>query len=461
MLLHIFKKLSILNLAIVFLFIACEDFLEPETPLDQMEQDNVFANETTATAAVTTLYGKLRDGGFLNGSFSGNGFLFGLYADELDYHSFPGSPPEPFYLHQVLPTSSALTDVWNTPYNIVYSANAILEGIETATALPEELKRQLRGEALFVRGFCHFHLVNVFGDVPYIKTTDYTVNATIKRMPSSQVYDYIITDLLEAKSLLGDEYVGSERVRPNSLVVSALLARMYLYTGDWANAQLESTRLINSSLYTLDADINNVFLKESPSTIWQFKPLNEGDNTAEAKIYVIPAAPPSIVSLNPNIVADMEAGDLRKTNWIGEVSNGSQTWYFPFKYKEQLNTGTSREYSKVFRLVEQYLIRAEARAMMGNISGAQQDLNLIRNRVGLENTTATTSEQLRNSILSERRFEFFTEFGHRWFDLRRMGMAEELLAPIKPGWRNTDLLLPIPESELLANSNLNPQNPGY
>jgi hypothetical protein len=157
----------------------------------------------------------------------------------------------------------------------------------------------------------------------------------------------------------------------------------------------------------------------------------------------------------------MEDGDLRRTKWVGEVSDGTQTWYFPFKYKQQFNTGTSLEYSKVFRLAEQYLIRAEARAMTGNISGAQQDLNSVRNRAGLESTTASTSEQLRDAIISERRFELFTEFGHRWFDLRRTGTAEVVLAPIKPGWRNTDLLLPIPESELLANPNLNPQNPGY
>lgn len=457
----LFTKPSILVLAISFFFMGCEDFLEPETPLDQIEQENVFANETTATAAVTTLYGKLRDGGFLSGNLSGNGFLFGLYSDELEYYSYPGFPTEPFYLHQVLSTNTALTDVWNVPYNIIYSANAILEGIETSTSLSEELKSQLRGEALFVRGFCHFHLVNSFGDVPYIKTTDYSINKSVKRMPSLQVYDNILADLLEAKFLLGNEYLDSERVRPNSLVVSALLARVYLYQGDWANAEMESTRLIDNSQYALDADINNVFLKDSPSTIWQFKPLNEGGNTAEAKIYVIPAGPPTIAALNPQFVADMEDGDLRRTNWIGEVSDGSQTWYFPFKYKEQLNTGTSREYSKVFRLGEQYLIRAEARTMIGVISGAQHDLNSLRTRAGLSNTTAASTEQLKKAIRSERRFELFTEFGHRWFDLRRMGIAQEVLAPIKPNWRNTDLLLPIPESEILANPNLNPQNPGY
>jgi hypothetical protein len=218
---------------------------------------------------------------------------------------------------------------------------------------------------------------------------------------------------------------------------------------------------MSNSLFTLDTDINNVFLKDSPSTIWQFKPRIQGDNTVEASIFILANGPPTSTALNPDLIMDMEDEDLRKTNWIGEVSDGSQSWYFPFKYKQQFNTGTSLEYSKVFRLEEQYLIRAEARAMSGNISGAQQDLNLVRNRAGLDNTTASTAEQLLDAILSERRFELFTEFGHRWFDLRRTGMAEEVLAPIKSNWKNTDVLLPIPESELAANPNLNPQNPGY
>src|SRR5690606_36595565 len=109
-----------------------------------------------------------------SGSLYGDGLLMGLYADELDYYFFPGFDLESFYLHQVIPSNTALNDLWNVPYNIIYSANAVLEGLEASSSLPPEVKSRLRGEALFVRGLCHFSLVNYFGDVPYIKTTDYT-----------------------------------------------------------------------------------------------------------------------------------------------------------------------------------------------------------------------------------------------------------------------------------------------
>lgn len=457
-----FSQCPWLLLLFGFLLFGCEDFLEPETPLNQIEQQSVLNTEATATAAVTTMYGTLRDQGFLSGGLSGNGFVFGLYADELDYHFYPGFAIESFYLHQVLPTNTALTEIWNPAYKVIYSANAILDGLENAPALSSEIKRQLKGEALFVRAFCHFHLVNSFGAIPYIKTTDYPTNTSVSRMPIQEVYDNIIADLLEASTLLGPEYAGSERVRPNNFVVSALLARVYLYQGDWNNAERESSRIISSTaLFTLDSDINNVFLKDSPATIWQFKPKYEGDNTVEGSIYIITDGPPENAALNPAMLDAMEAGDLRRENWIGEVSDGSQTWYFPNKYKEKTNTGTSLEYSKIFRLAEQYLIRSEARLMLGDINGAQEDLNKVRNRAGLVNTSASTVAEMQGAIIAERRFELFTEFGHRWFDLKRTDMAQEILSSIKPGWRNTDVLLPIPDTELVANPKLNPQNPGY
>ena len=112
-------------------------------------------------------------------------------------------------------------------------------------------------------------------------------------------------------------------------------------------------------------------------------------------------------------------------------------------------------------MAEQYLIRAEARANLGNAIGAQDDINKIRQRAGLNATTASTTAELLEAILNERRVEFFTEHGHRFFDLKRTTMLNTTLESVKPGWENTDRVFPIPEKELLVNPNLLPQNPGY
>ena len=86
---------------------------------------------------------------------------------------------------------------------------------------------------------------------------------------------------------------------------------------------------------------------------------------------------------------------------------------------------------------------------------------MIRNRARLPDITAVSQEALLQSILKERRVELFTEGGHRWFDLKRTGEAQSVLQPLKPGWQNTQLLIPLPETELILNTNLKPQNPGY
>jgi hypothetical protein len=114
----------------------------------------------------------------------------------------------------------------------------------------------------------------------------------------------------------------------------------------------------------------------------------------------------------------------------------------------------------VLRLAEQYLIRAEARTNMGDINGAQLDLDSLRARAGLPPTSATNATELQAAIAHERRVELCFEWGHRWFDLKRTGKADSVLAAEKPGWRNVDTLYPIPLSQLQANTSLT-QNNGY
>lgn len=461
-LIHFNKTTTIFLLFLSISISGCDDFLEIDDPLGQIPQEEVFKDEGTATAAVTSLYGKLRDEVLVSGSSYGMGVLMGLYADELDFYGMPWNPSQTLYFHKVLAADPAVQSVWQNAYNLIYMCNAVLESLETADQLESELKEQLRGETLFVRGLVHFYLVNLFGEIPYPKTTQFQENSQIKKMSVPLVYDDILKDLNEAKSLLSDSYVDGERIRANNWVVSALLARVYLYLERFPEAEAESSRIINNtSLFNMEIDLNNVFLKESRSAILQLKPQNMGSNALEASTYIFVSIPPPLVALSNNLVESMEPNDLRKTHWIGEVSDGNQSLFYANKYKQRLNTGTSMEYSVIFRLAEQYLIRAESRANQSNIIGAQLDLNVIRIRAGLENTQANNSEELIMAILNERRFELFTEQGHRWFDIRRKGMADEILEPIKTGWKATDILLPIPESDLLLNPNLAPQNAGY
>src|SRR5690606_35892880 len=178
---------------------------------------------------------------------------------------------------------------------------------------------------------------------------------------------------------------------------------------------------------------------------------------------IIQMIPGQTFSFSDSFLESFEPGDLRRTHWVGAFTNDEGvTLFYPFKYKETFNsTDASLEYSVVFRLAEQYLIRAEARTHLGTIAGAQSDLNMIRNRAGLSNTTAMTESDLLTAIWHERKMELFTELGQRWFDLKRTNRGAEVLSQMTPSWNDTDYLFPIPTAELELKPYLQPQNDGY
>jgi hypothetical protein len=156
---------------------------------------------------------------------------------------------------------------------------------------------------------------------------------------------------------------------------------------------------------------------------------------------------------------DFDVTDARRTDWIGSYTTPDNEYFFPHKYKVKLGE-TLVEYAMVIRLAEIYLIRAESRAQLENLNGALVDLNTIRNRAGLANEASSSKIELLDKIGEERKRELFSEWGHRWLDLKRLGTADEVLGERKEGWKPTAILLPIPDQEIQNNPNLE-QNEGY
>ena len=454
------KQIPIL---IVFLtFFACDSFVETDLPKSQLASSSVFENYETANAALMSVYAKLRDTGLLTGIGTGLSNALGNYSDELTAYGSATSTNIAFYNNALLPGSTVISNLWNASYNQIYAANAVIEGLDKSDGLTSENKKQLLGEALFLRAVVHFYLTNLFGDVPYITTTDYKNNNTADKVGSDEIYKNIISDLQSGSALLPETYSSTARSRANKLVCRAMLSRVYLYNRSYAEAANEASALINkSTLYVLESDLNNVFLINSKETIWQFESATAGQNTKEGSIFIFTAGPPASVAVNTIFTSSFLAGDQRKSKWLKAISKGSETWYHAYKYKEQSNTAVSKEYSVVLRLAEQYLIRAEARAMQGDLIGAKEDLNKIRMRAGLAGTQSQTKEDILASVLEERRWELFTEYGHRFFDLKRLNLLDINLQPIKAGWNTEDRLFPIPQTELGNNPKLLPQNPGY
>lgn len=487
----------ILLIPLIVVQASCKKLLDVVPPSNAITEDFVYTTDATAIGVLNGLYSTM-NARTIDNPIQGNGgiaLVTGISSDELVlYSGITNEVYRGFYKNALQATITPVSGSqhWSPLYNQAFKCNAAVEGLNTSTTLTQAVKRQLLGEAKFMRAFFYFYLVNLFGDVPLALTTDPQINTLLARSSKTQVYQQVIQDLKEAQDLLSPDYLNetlltttTERVRPTKWAATALLARSYLYMGDYAKAEAEATKVINNnSLFNLTS-LNDVFLKNSQEALWQLQPTLLNFNTSEARTFIIPATGPSTGLLlnNPVYLSDwllnsFEMGDQRvvEGNWIKTrifkvTPTLTDTVVYPFKYKVNTSPGITSsdemtEYFMVLRLGEQYLIRAEARAQQNNIDGAQTDLNAIRTRAGLANTTAADKASLLLAILQERRVELFTELGHRWFDLKRTGDVDAIMTVVTPQksggvpWQSYQQLYPLPLSDLQSAPNL-VQNPGY
>jgi len=448
--------------------------VEAPPPALQPVGTAVYDNNATAAAVLTGIYDRMIEGIGLSSGRNSISVLAGLSADELQNYNNNDATLSQCYNNAL---NSTNVPIWNEIFQHIYTCNAAIEGISGSNNLTEPIKKQLLGEAKFMRAFFYFYLVNAFGNVPLIISTDYKVNAVAFQIPQERIYVQMETDLKDAQGLLNSNFVAadgitatSERIRPNKWTAIALLARIYLYKNDWENADLEASKIIaNNTMFNLVEDLNNVFLHNSYEAIWQLQPVLPGYNTWDGNFFILQTPPNDTypVTLSHFLYESFEPGDNRKANWTDSISDGNQTYYYPYKYKKGLyeQNGTVTEYLMVFRLAEQFLIRAEARAQQGDLAGAVSDLNVIRHRAGLKNYTVPLDKpSLLTAILQEKRIELFTEWGHRWFDIKRLKTVDAVMYTVAPQkgtvWNTNWQLYPIPLAEIQKDVNL-VQNPGY
>jgi starch-binding outer membrane protein, SusD/RagB family len=464
----------------------CKKFVHVDTPPNNLSQQNVFSNDKAAISVLTGLF---------NPNISSDIAQYcGLLADEFVL-SFNNSLLKGYYSNSLVSTDgsdglppSTGKETWEAGYRLIYHCNAAIDGLNMSTSLTPSIRDLLLGEAHFMRAWYYFYLTNLYGDVPLATGVKAEVNRQLLRTAKSSVYQFIIEDLLKAKELLSTSYLDgnlkpydgdAERVRPTHWAATAMLARVYLYAGEFTKSESEASNVINHTEKFELLPYASVYLKNSREAIWQTQPLATGWNTTDGRIFHLGASPQGIsrrkqVQLSSFLLNAFEPNDIRRLEWVDSIIVQSDTKYFPVKYKEaQENSAiigpeVMTEYTMMLRLGEQYLIRAEARAREGDLASAVADLDVIRSRANLilfsDTNPGISQEDLINAILHERQIELFTEWGHRWFDLLRSGKADVVMAtvtPLKGGtWETTDQLLPIPYTELQLNLNLT-QNPGY
>jgi len=452
----------------------CKKYLEVPLPPDQIAGSTVFQNDATASAALNAVFYRLSSQGNFDGS-GGLGCYTGLYGDELRNQSILPSNLA-LYGDGVSSTIGGVTGYWTSLYGQLYSVNLAVEGLKSATGL--SYQNQWLGEAYFLRGLLYFYLTNLYGDVPLVLGTDYLANNLLARSPQADVYKQILSDLQQAQSLLDSKYhndagaVTTDRGRPDKAAATALLARVYLYTKDWKNAESQADGLIaDGADYQLPA-LSKVFLLNSPEIIWGLEPVNTYPPfvVKDAASYYLPAgktpaAAAVLATLSDSLLGAFEAGDARYSTWVSKDSVlPTAIYYSPTKYTARGTYTAPQEMIAMFRLAEQYLIRAEARAQQNNLSGALADLNAVRGRAGLAASAAVSQADVLAAILHERRVELFTEEGHRFFDLRRTGNLDavmNIMAPLKGGtWASNKAWWPIPLTDIQNDTHLT-QTPGY
>jgi hypothetical protein len=433
-------------LVFVALLAACDSPLDTN-PTASIDAGTALNTPRGIELGVTGAYQSLQSGSL----YSRDGVVYpDLYSDNLD---FTGTFQTDRQVSQrdVPPSSGVVSGIWADTYEGINRTNNVLAAIPNVDELDPADADQYRGEALFIRALHYFVLVSWFGGVPIITDPSVGVGpeSLVSRNTAEEVFTLIEEDLEEAASLLPS---GTSQGRATQNAANALLARVYLADGKYAQARDKATLVINSGDYELVDDYRSLFAtKNTSESIFELQYSLNNTNSLAFWFFTQEDGGRWGFAPSQGLIDAFEPGDERQDASIAFNSSGDP---YGIKYHRIANEDDN---VIVLRLAEMYLIRAEANLRL-NASAAtvRADIDVVRERAGLAPLPATVSGQdaLIDAILQERRVEFAME-GHRFFDLRRLGRAEAVLAI--PANR---LIFPIPQDERDVNPNLS-QNPGY
>ncbi|MBS1946284.1 MAG: RagB/SusD family nutrient uptake outer membrane protein [Bacteroidetes bacterium] len=479
-------KLASLILMSILVLGSCSKYLDVPYPTNSVTTATAFESKSTIDGMMSNLYNQFRDNVELPGYFldrmaalAGDAYNPTLAAQSVAYQNL--------YTNNMAPVQGAYLPPWDGFYQTIYSANVLMEGIPTSTAtgMTEDIKKSYLAATKTIRAFAYFNLVRCYGGVPLVLDGNVPVNALLPRTSADSVYALIEKDLKDAITDLPAD-ISSKYFIDNRFIPEAILAEVYLTEGKWAEAENLASDIINSGNYQLAA-LTDVFLQSSNEGILIVPAIenyqNANNNFKQGMSNGLIRFPTGFAQpfvegnsnsvLSQDLLNSFEPGDQRAVNWVifqnvaGYPDPAYRMYCYKYKYSfiwtaDDIPAGTEEE-DKVIRLAEIYLLRAEVRARQENLGDAADDLNMIRNRAGLGNTTATSQDDLINAVLNERRHELFFEGGYRWFDLVRTGLANTFLPtiPYKTNWKPYMVLFPLSTTSVLSkNPNLT-QTPGY
>jgi len=447
------KKIIFFLFALALTALSCNKVLDVK-PTDSVAAEDAIKNKAGVEHALVGSYNSLQATGlyYLNAIL-----VCDVAADNLKHTGTMMAYSQ--IENKPIPAENSIVEgMWSAAYNGINCVNNILVKLPGITDITQEEYKQYEGEALFIRALLHYYLLTYFGGVPI--QTQPTLDLShidIARNTTAEVYTQVISDLTSAKA---DLTATKVKGRANTFVASALLAKVYLskfqQLGDQASAGLaiaEANRVITEGGYALAADYGSLFVAANNTPESIFEVVFDAQNYNRLAQYFFSRNLSGRYEVAPEteLIESFEPADTIRLKATFAYDTVTKQPY-GYKYRD-VSGGTDHVY--VFRLAEMYLIRAEAMIYSGASDDLiLEDINRIRLRARLPNTTATSTEELKIALENECRHEFAFE-GHRWHDLVRTKRAVTVL-----GIDEKYTLFPIPLSEKQTN-NLMEQNPGY
>lgn len=461
------KKILVLASLATLLMTSCGDSFFDLEPASSVTIDKVYKTASDYNVAVIGCYAKLQS-------------QVNFYTECCEYRSDNLSLGAPTAGTQdrydidhftEKPSNGILSSYWANFNNNVYRCNLLLDQIDGAN-FAENLKKQYKGEAMFIRALNYFNMYRIWGGVPATKHVVSAAEALkVARYSDEQMFDLIAGDLKEIvdNNYLPETYSSADMGRATSGAAKALLGKVYLTFHKWTEAKDILSQLIGKyQLISPIAQVFNVDNKNNNEIIFAVHFNKEIEGEGHSYWYNLTNASDD-TNQTSSLLNTFPTGDTRKdliTYVQVEKNVRLMNKFYDTKsptFKTVGNDQILLRYADVLLMYAEALNEIQYDASEGSL--ALKYLNAVRQRAGISNLTAKqlpTQEKFRKGILVERQREFPYE-GQRWFDLVRMGFAKSVMAENGVEIKDYQLLFPIPQQEIekVGNKSILWQNPGY
>ncbi len=461
------KKILVLASLATLLMTSCGDSFFDLEPTSSVTIDKVYKTASDYNVAVIGCYAKLQS-------------QVNFYTECCEYRSDNLSLGAPTAGTQdrydidhftEKPSNGILSSYWANFNNNIYRCNLLLDQIDGAN-FAENLKKQYKGEAMFIRALNYFNMYRIWGGVPATKHVVSAAEALkVARYSDEQMFDLIAGDLKEIvdNNYLPETYSSADMGRATSGAAKALLGKVYLTFHKWTEAKDILSQLIGK--YQLVSPIAQVFdvdNKNNNEIIFAVHFNKEIEGEGHSYWYNLTNASDD-TNQTSSLLNTFPTGDDRKdliTYVQVEKNVRLMNKFYDTKsptFKTVGNDQILLRYADVLLMYAEALNEIQYDASEGSL--ALKYLNAVRQRAGISNLTVKqlpTQEKFRKGILVERQREFPYE-GQRWFDLVRMGFAKSVMAENGVEIKDYQLLFPIPQQEIekVGDKSILWQNPGY